>query len=405
MVEPMTGASAAPTADEKCGGTHGEMLQQSMAIARRLDRSLALYYPGFESRFLPTMVERLALLAEVQETGAEELRNANEAFAENRSRAGSIELTRAAEHIKQSALLIRQTAMFALVMCHADAVPDRASSEQRLAALLAEIGVDGRGVLGLEVGVHYAFVPDPDGETLSLISAPGVWQRLRITIEEGTRMLRALTERSRQPREPANARVTPRIETPEAPPEPEGPRPQERGAWYIGFSIGGGVNGVMFGDRSVTYAEHAERALGGDDDTGLDLAMNLQIGGTLTPHVLLGFEGAFMARSGEETGYRLQHNQYLLAASVFPMQDGQGFFLKGGVGLSILVIEYDTFRQTETSSNGVGLMGGLGYALWLGDSFNLTLSNDFHYGRYGGGGESEPASAWFDMLALGFAWY
>jgi hypothetical protein len=48
-------------------------------------------------------------------------------------------------------------------------------------------------------------------------------------------------------------------------------------------------------------------------------------------------------------------------------------------------------------------MAGAGYAFWIGEAFNLTVGNDFHYAAFSGDKDKgEPVSGWFDNVYLGF---
>ena len=65
-----------------------------------------------------------------------------------------------------------------------------------------------------------------------------------------------------------------------------------------------------------------------------------------------------------------------------------------------------TCRPIRSAASGFGAGLGLGYAFWLGDSFNLVLSNDIELATFGGDESAgEPTGGWFDALQLSCYWY
>lgn len=256
--------------------------------------------------------------------------------------------------------------------------------------------------LGLREGVHYT----REGDQTTVPDEGGAWQGMHdafvadtARIQRALDLLEAHNERvlSDQSGSAAAAAEPEREPVREAPPAAK----QERDSWYIGFTLGSGPNGLTLGGRDITYDEHA-RAAGAEGGPGYDIGFSFQVGATLSPHWLIGFEGSAMSR--QATGYILQHNQYLAAATFFPMADGKGFFLKGALGLSIMSHRDDGFGL-DVRATGTGGALGLGYALWLGDAFNLTLSSDVHVGRYGAPDEFPVESGYYNLTAIGFMWY
>lgn len=180
---------------------------------------------------------------------------------------------------------------------------------------------------------------------------------------------------------------------------------QVRDDWYIGFSLGSGPASLTIDDKRWSYTEFFEK-LGPFDESVFNLGLNFQVGWTATPQLLVGAEIAAMARLSEgDVDVHLQHNQYLVAVTWFPLPDGKGLLLKGGAGLSVIALEISsTNLRASGSERGFGGMAGIGYAFWLGDAFNLTLNNDFHFATFGGD-RGEPTGGFFDLISLGFMWY
>ncbi len=67
------------------------------------------------------------------------------------------------------------------------------------------------------------------------------------------------------------------------------------------------------------------------------------------------------------------------------------------------MFEIDGAFSASDSTGGFGILGGIGYAFWLGKSFNLTLNIDHSRQFYSGG--SDPDNSQFTIFYLGFDWY
>lgn len=132
--------------------------------------------------------------------------------------------------------------------------------------------------------------------------------------------------------------------------------------------------------------------------------LDFQIGLTVTDSLLAGFDytllGTWSSEGGRDTGLGVQSADVVL--TWFPGRDGP--FIRGGGGISSLTRQ-DTARGTSTETfGGVNGMVGLGYALPLGRTLNLTLNGDVAVQRYAGG-TGAPSSTRTLALYLGFAWY
>lgn len=175
----------------------------------------------------------------------------------------------------------------------------------------------------------------------------------------------------------------------------------QRDSWYIGFGIGTGFDEAWeLNGHDVSFDDWF-----GSADQGPKLALNFKAGATLSPRTLLGFDLTALGQSGTLGGVdgHVQINNYFLMLTHFPREEG--FFIRAGGGLSSLVIMVDGgyFSGDETVS-GVGLLGGIGYAFWLGKSFNLTVNLD-HSRQFYSSGAGEPDKSRFTILYLGFDWY
>lgn len=176
----------------------------------------------------------------------------------------------------------------------------------------------------------------------------------------------------------------------------------QRDNWYIGFGLGGSpsaqwkVNG-----QTVGFDDWLE---GLDKDPRV--SFNFEVGGTLSPETLLGFDLTAVAQGGATSGgeAHVQINNYFLMLTHFPYREG--FFFRMGGGYSNLWLTIDTnFGDFDERLDGVGALAGLGYAFWLGKSFNLTLNLDYSQQWYSNDNPSEPDTSQFTILYVGFDWY
>lgn len=183
---------------------------------------------------------------------------------------------------------------------------------------------------------------------------------------------------------------------PRPPPPSYGP---QRDTWYIGLGLGSGNGSYVFDGDRVNFRSHHEGL------SSTNLAFQLELGATLTPNLLLGGELSGLTSEADSFGFdsRLTVGQLLAVLTYFPT--GRGLFLRGGAGLAFISSEKDEdgFTVASDDANGVGLMGGLGYAWWLGRRFNLTLHGDVNLHAYTG--SDVPSSSATFTGYLGFRWY
>ena len=155
-------------------------------------------------------------------------------------------------------------------------------------------------------------------------------------------------------------------------------RPQTREGFFIGFGFGWGSLGCS--------------TCGGTRTSGL--AGYLKLGGTLSDQVLLGFETNGWVKS--ESGVTLSQNNASVVMYFYPNAES-GFFIKGGFGGAELRLELSSFGNLST--NGYGLIGGLGYDARVGDNFSLTPYANVLYGGF----DHESTSVL--QLGLGLTWH
>lgn len=175
----------------------------------------------------------------------------------------------------------------------------------------------------------------------------------------------------------------------------------QRDSWYIGFGLGGGLAAQWEVDgQTVSFDDWLD---GLEKDPKISL--NFKVGGTLSPKTLLGFDITAVAQTGSAGGLdaHTQINNYFLLMTHFPADEG--FFVRLGGGFSNLLTMVETpFGDVSDKVSGVGLLGGFGYALWLGKSFNLTLNLDQSFQWYSSD-PGEPDRSQFTILYVGFDWY
>lgn len=140
-----------------------------------------------------------------------------------------------------------------------------------------------------------------------------------------------------------------------------------RQGFWIGFGLGGGVN----------------TSEGLDDDRRAGGSVFVRLGGTVSPHVLLGGEAIGWGRS--EDGATLTRGNTTFTAMFYPSPSG-GFFLKGGIGGSFVSVSTQVLGTTVTATeNGFGATAGLGYDARLSDNWSITPGIDFLWQAFDAG--------------------
>jgi len=204
---------------------------------------------------------------------------------------------------------------------------------------------------------------------------------------------------------PAPAPAAPAYPPPQAMPAPAYPpaaypppvfpaaRPQRRGAWYIGFGLGSGAGNIDGAGTSTSLSNW----VGGGATT---LSLNFRVGATLTPNLLLGFDGGALATQNSSNSVQL--NYYDVGMMFFPVE--KGFFLRAAAGLSAAVLDGGIYVTGKGTVRGGNVLAGLGYAFWLGETFNLTLNLDYQ-AHFFGSNTIDLKSAGGVSGWVGFDWY
>lgn len=172
----------------------------------------------------------------------------------------------------------------------------------------------------------------------------------------------------------------------------------KRDSWYIGFGIGGGIDAsYTLNGKDITFDDWIK----GAEEKNPEIAINFKVGSTLSPKTLIGFDVTAVGQTGKLDGedVQIQINNYFLMLTHFPLEEG--FFIRGGGGFSNIM--FITPIGNEVVS-GYGILGGVGYAFWLGKSFNLTLNLD-HSRQFYSTGTNEPDKSQFTIGYIGFDWY
>lgn len=214
------------------------------------------------------------------------------------------------------------------------------------------------------------------------------------------------------PPPPQHAPPAPQYAPPAPPPVSAAPAarprpPKTREGWYIGFGLGGGDQ-----DASATTAA-GPRGMEGLHlgHSATTIFLNFKAGGTLTPKLLLGGDLSYISSVADDENVATTLGVMNLDAVVTYFPARRGFFLRGGLGPSIVAyaVDSDYAGRYETTASGFNVLAGLGYALWLGGQFNLTANLDVSRQWYGetqsdfADLEIEDTAFW--SLWVGFDWY
>lgn len=176
----------------------------------------------------------------------------------------------------------------------------------------------------------------------------------------------------------------------------------EKSSWYIGFGLGTGDGGWEIEGEEVTFDDWFEGF-----DTTPRVTGNLGVGAILNPKLHLGFDLSLISQEGDGKvhGYDVevdfQITNYLAALTYFPT--GEGLFIKAGVGVSTIGYEIGIPVSESRSDSGTAMLAGLGYAFWLGKTFNLCLNAEYSHQSYSG--EEAPDNSHFWNVYLSFYWF
>jgi hypothetical protein len=175
---------------------------------------------------------------------------------------------------------------------------------------------------------------------------------------------------------------------------------QQRDTWYIGFGLGSGTGSATYAGERLSFRETHGDAGGPTNGT-----FNFKVGATLTPNLLLGADITAIGSVLDEGGYETTLAISNVDAVVTWFPTGRGLFVRGGVGLSSYSFDVEGGFDEGYSEDatGVNVLGGVGYAFWLGRAFNLTLNLDVSAQDYGD--DDYPESSRFANFYVGFDWY
>ena len=156
--------------------------------------------------------------------------------------------------------------------------------------------------------------------------------------------------------------------------------PQTRDGFFIG--VGGGPG--SFGCEGC-----------GDRETGI--AGHLKLGGTVRSDMLLGFEANGWTK--ERGGARLTQSNASAIVQYYPAATG-GFFLKAGVGISVIEASASAGTFTVTKSDrGLGLTGGLGYDVRVASNISVSPYAMLAWGNIEDGGANNG------QIGIGVTWH
>lgn len=152
--------------------------------------------------------------------------------------------------------------------------------------------------------------------------------------------------------------------------------PPPRSPFYIGFGLGWG-DGSTYG-QGTTFSLHDWLSPSGYSDDGR-LGFALRAGANLTPQLSLGFDLTGVRAFGSAFGGADAHitiANYDAVLTFYPMV--RGLFFRGGMGASTLTSASHVYGVPSDSVTygGFNILGGIGYAFWLGGPANLTLNLD-----------------------------
>ncbi len=166
--------------------------------------------------------------------------------------------------------------------------------------------------------------------------------------------------------------------------------------WYVGTGLGPGFGAkYKVNGRSITFDDGLQNAT----DKSPLIALNIVNGGVaLSRSLLVGFSGSAVAQTGKIAGKdaHLQINNYFAAVTWFPAE--KGFFVRGGGGLSSILIDNGT---TSNRTGGFGLLVGAGYALQVAGRHNITFTADHTRQSYGSS-TTKPENSQFTAAYLGY---
>ena len=160
--------------------------------------------------------------------------------------------------------------------------------------------------------------------------------------------------------------------------------PQIREGFWINFGVG--------------YGSAHEKCNGCSDTTVSGVTGFLRLGGTVSPHLLIGGE-----IQGLSHGYAAVDSfpsakeiiGSVTASLYYYPKPASGFFLKAGLGFSDYRFTVNGSSGTVTGLGG-GMIVGLGYDIRVGRNVSLTPTGDLWYGSVGDlkSGSTQVGTGW-----------
>ncbi len=174
--------------------------------------------------------------------------------------------------------------------------------------------------------------------------------------------------------------------------------------WYLGLGLGTAIDARY--ERDNQYSITFDKAM---DANGFDktpkVTANLKAGIRIYPNTFFGFDYTAVRQEGEAIGLSgkiegsLQISNYFLMFTHYPT--GERFFIRAGGGRSDFIATFSVSGSTGTSRiHGYGLLGGVGYAIPLGERLKVSLNLDYSRQFYSGH-EGEPDGSSFTAVYLG----
>jgi hypothetical protein len=166
--------------------------------------------------------------------------------------------------------------------------------------------------------------------------------------------------------------------------------------WYAGAGLGLGINARYKQDgRTLSFDDGMPNAT----DKSVLASFRIDGGIQLDSKTLLGFGGSGVGKSAKINGNdaHTQINNYLAMVTYFPAE--RGFFMRGGLGYSNIVVDNGVDAQR---TGGIGVQAGLGWAWNVVSQHYVTLSVDQSFQFYHSNSDHRPTRSEFSAAYLGY---
>ena len=177
----------------------------------------------------------------------------------------------------------------------------------------------------------------------------------------------------------------------------------QKSSWYIGFGFGYGNGDWTFDDdRNISYSETFE-----DTESAIRIGFYFGVGLILIPKIHVGALISGIRETGSveynDADISMFQMNIFVICKYFPFE--KGIFAKAGGGLAIISasVDYGGIERVEDAV-GLGFMFGGGYALKLGETFNLTFNLDINiHGYFENDNHWKSGKFW--LAYIGFEWF